>query len=92
MTVEVKILHYKNGNPQYESRFLNAKRHGVQKGYYETGKICYTTPHINGKRHGVQRKYNESGELIGRWPCLYGDEVTEEEYRRHELTEELAKL
>jgi len=64
----------------------------VKKSYYKTGELWYEAAYLNGEMHGALRGYRKTGEQ--RWECyyLYGSEVTKEEYREHELIEELSRI
>lgn len=64
----------------------------IEKHYYQTGELYYEIPYENGERHGIQKGYYKTGEVNYIWYYLYGNEVTEEEYRKHQLTEQLAGI
>jgi len=90
--IEVKREYYPAGELLSETPYLNGKRRGTRKVYYEDGKLYSETPYLNGQFHGVYRAYYEGGELWYENHHLYGRGVTKEEYRKHELIEELAKI
>ena len=81
-----------NGQLGCEAQYQNHKRHGVSKGWYEDGKLKYEEPYQNGKWHGVHKDWNEDGKIIYKQYLLYNEKVSEEEYRKHELIEQLAGI
>jgi len=90
--IDVKS-YYSTGELWYEINCPSGERHGIERGYYQTGELNWETPYLNGKRHGVAKIWFNNGQL-DYWKRyhLYGQIVSEEEYREHELIEELAKL
>ena len=92
MTTEIKKYYYETGELSYEAPYKNGERHGIWKGYYITGELSYESPYENGELHGVERVHYETGEVKYTNYYLYGNKVTEEEYRKHELTEQLANI
>ena len=84
--------YWANGKLGMEIPRKNGKWHGIVKDHCRTGEIYSESPYINGERHGTSKIYYKSGEVKFETQHLYGRKVTKEEYREHELIEELAKL
>lgn len=85
-------IYYETGELRFEINFKSGNRHGLSKHYYATGKLKHIISYYNGKLHGIWTDHNRKGAVISTSYHLYGKEVTKEEYREHELIEELAKL
>ena len=64
--------------------------HGVTSGYDDTGVLLSTFRSREGYAHGEHKIYEISGKLIVIHHYLYGDFVSQQEYRHHELVERLA--
>ena len=92
MSTEVRKEYYSTGELHWETPFVNGKQHGIASGYHTTGVVWWTVSWDTGCMHGISKKYSKSGDLIETWYCLYGEIVTKEEYRVHQLTEELAGI
>lgn len=72
--------------------YKNNLLHGLVKRYTITaGKIYMEIPYIDGKRHGIGTNFYKN-EVAKYYYYLYGKNVTKEEYRREELTKELAGI
>lgn len=63
---------------------------GVTSGYDDTGVLLSTFRSREGYAHGEHKIYEISGKLIVIHHYLYGDFVSQQEYRHHELVERLA--
>ena len=83
--------YYPTGELQWEIPYVNDHRHGVHKRYHKTGEVSWETPYVNGDIHGISNRYHRVGATTVRY-YLYSSEVTEEEYRKHILTEELSGI
>ena len=86
----MKRVWYKNGQLKYEFPFQNDKRHGISKWWYENGHLQHEFIYHQDQQHGIARHWYDNGQLEYEEYFLYDEEVTEEEYRKHELVEELA--
>ena len=85
-------IYYKSPNRIRQTlHYKDDKIHGDDIQYYDTGKVRRMTKWINGKKHGIKRSFID-GVVFSLTYYLYGNIVTEEEYKKHELTEELAGL
>jgi len=84
--------HYRTGEIFFITEVVNGKEHGIEKGYYRTGELCWIVAYRDGEPHGIEIGYDIVGAENYRSYYLYGNKATKEEYRKHELTEELAKL
>jgi len=79
------------GNISARSYYKNGRLHGVSKSYAENIKDAYMEiPWKDGKVHGIGINRYEWGNDY--FCYLYGNKVTKEEYREHELTEELSGI
>jgi len=56
-----------NGNVDWETPYVNNKRHGIGK-EYDNGFLILETSFVNGKRQGDQNSYFDSGGLIRKTP------------------------
>ena len=74
------------------AQYKDGKQNGIETHYYRTGEVEREYPFVDGMRHGVIRDYTKAGELGRERYVLYGDDATEEEYRRHELTRKVAGI
>ena len=83
---------HKNGQPRYEHNLHNGQPHGVDKGWHENGQLWYKISYHQDQRHGISKYWHSDGKLIYEKYFLYGNKVTEEEYRRHEIIEKLSGL
>ena len=90
--MEIEKAYWPNGKLQYEEAYQNSKYHGVCRGWYESGQLRYEWPHQNGQPHGVCKWWHEDGLLRREHYYLYGEQVSQEEYREHQLIEQLAGL
>jgi len=88
----VKKGYHPNGNLAYEIPYQNGELHGVVKAYDLNGKLRGEMSYQNDKIHGVEKHYSQNGKLHQEIPYLYGERVTKEEYREHELIKRLAKI
>jgi antitoxin component YwqK of YwqJK toxin-antitoxin module len=84
--------YYTNGQLKWEIPFHKGLQHGIQKFWRENGMLHCEASYHCGQLHGVRRWWCRNG-----LPCpseyyLYGQSVTEEEYRKHELTIELSRV
>ena len=92
MSTKVEKDYYDNGQLKYEWLYQNGKRHGICKGWYKNGQPYYEYLYQDGKVHGVRKIWYKSGELECKYYYLYGEEVSPEEYRKHELITQLSGL
>ena len=92
MSTETKKGYYKNGQLKYERSYQNEKKHGINKGWYENGQLKYEWLYQNGKEHGINKVWYENGQLKYEHYCLYGEQVSIKEYRKHELITQLSGL
>jgi len=76
----------------YEIRYKDGNENGTQRWYYRSGNLSESTDWKDGERHGISVSFDNNGELFSKYHFLYGKHVAKEEYREHELIEELAKL
>lgn len=83
---------YSNGQIEYEIPYNKGTLHGIQRGWYKNGQLMYKVIHHQGQRHGILEWWNKKGKLDRTQYCLYGNVVTYEEYRRHELIKTLSGL
>ena len=87
----IERVYHKNGKLRWERPFHEGQEHGVQRYWREDGQLYCEYPFHEGQRHGVAKWWWKSG-FIRKDYYLYDDEVTEEEYRHHELTVALSEL
>ena len=83
---------YEDGQLRYEVLCHHGQIHGMEKGWYENGQLQYEVPCHQGRQHGISKWWYESGQFEKERYYLYDEQVTEEEYRKHELIENLACL
>jgi antitoxin component YwqK of YwqJK toxin-antitoxin module len=76
---------YENGQLYYELTYRQGLPHGIDKCWYNNGKPHSETPYHQGQLHGMGKWWDNNGRLKQNLYYLYGLEVTEEEYRKHEL-------
>ena len=76
----------------YEVEYRDGLKHGPVISYFADGSIHYKANCKDNKAHGPVEWYDRAGTLCDEAHYLYGKEVTEEEYRKHQLTEELSGL
>ena len=81
-----------NGQLWYERPYVGGKAHGIHRYWYDNGQLRYEWPCVNGKPHGIHRYWDYQGKLINTEHYLYGDQVTQAQYRKHELITELSGL
>lgn len=85
--------YYDNGSIRYETPRHEGKLHGIHKTYYDNGRLGSETSYCEGKLHGVYRAYYYSdGKLSCELYYINGTEVLEQEWRRYELTIQLAGI
>ena len=94
MSTEIEREYYENGQLEYEYPCQNGKRHGICKAWWENGQLRYEYPYQNGKAHGIRKIWYKNGKLGYKYKYyyLYGEEVSPEEYRKHELITQLSGL
>ena len=90
--VEIKRDYYTNGQLSFEYNYKDGKLHGLSKEWYSSGAIGCERYFKNGKRHGPDKFWKEHQKLTHVDYYLYGNRVTEEEYKTHDLIEKLAEL
>ena len=64
----------------------------IEKIYYSNGQLHYEIPYHQNQRHGIVKWWCENGQLECENYYLYDEQVTKEEYRKHELIENLASV
>ena len=77
---------------RYETPYENDLIQGTEINYYKTGPIQRKTTYLNDLQHGKDVRFYMNGALDYEHYYLYDKQVTEEEYRKHELIEELGGL
>ena len=94
MSEQSKVVkeYYPNGQIKYEIPYHQGQRHGIRKWWHENGQIWYETTYHQGQLHGIGKWWYEDGQFWYENYYLYDEQVTEEEYRKHELIESLACL
>ena len=65
---------------------------GIGRGWYENGQLQWQDSYVNGKLHGKQEKFHYDGVPCSPSYYIYGEEATEEEYRKHTLIERMAGI
>lgn len=88
--MEIEKGYYNDGQIRFWWPVENVQPHGICKGWHENGQLHYECSFQHGKEHGVEKRWNEFGELTCIKYYLYDEEVSEEEYRKHELITQLA--
>lgn len=78
------------GKPRFEGQYQNGKEHGVHRYYYIDGTLEHECQYQNGKLHGVDKYFDPDGQIEDEYYCLYGNEVSEEEYRHYKLVKQLS--
>jgi len=100
--------YYPSGNLRSIVFNKDGDRNGLERWFYDTnivtdrtfdsdivlstGPIQFIASYKEGLLHGRTIDYNISGNIFSEQCYLYGNEVTELEYREHELIEELARI
>ena len=64
----------------------------IEKVYYSNGQLHSEIPYHKGQRHGIIKWWRKNGQFKRQEYHLYGEQVTKEEYRKHELIENLASV
>ena len=90
--IKVDKGYHKNGKLRYKFLLKDSIRHGEAIGFYDSGKVAYKAFYKDGKDHGINTFYCRNGKLALTEYHLYGIQVTKDEYREHELTEELSGI
>lgn len=80
-----------NGQLKFSGKFVNAMPYKHFICYNDSGDITCDIGHTNGLRQGPIGATDSDGNWEIRF-ALYGDAVTEDEYRRHELIHKLSGL
>ena len=57
--------YHDNGQPGYQLRYQNGKRHGTSEWWYEDGQLACQEGYQNGELHGVRKHWNMDGKLWG---------------------------
>jgi len=70
----------------------NGKRHGACRWFNQFGRLSYEEMNINGELHGPARSFGLFGIIIKTKYWIYGEKVSEKEYRRFKLIEKLSGL
>jgi antitoxin component YwqK of YwqJK toxin-antitoxin module len=89
-----EFKYYENGNKEYESYYLNGKRHRengpAYKGWYENGNKWYEYYYLNDKRHRengpAYQSWYENGNKWYEYYYLNGEEVSKEEVMKPKKT------
>lgn len=89
---EIKHGYFIDGELRFKHLYYQGQFHGICKGWYKNGQLRYEEPYHEGHRHGIVKMWYENKELKNKRYFLYGKKVTEKEYRRYELIEQLACL
>ena len=94
MSEQVKVVkkYYPNGQLEHEIPYHQGQRHGIGKWWYENGQLQYETTYHQGQLHGIGKWWHEDGQFWYENYYLYDKQVTEEEYRKHELIVKLSKV
>lgn len=90
--MKVKERYYENGQIRWSWPIKNGEYNGMCRGWYKDGKLWYEWPCRNGRWYGLRREWDLHGKLIVKQYHLYDKKVSEEEFRRHELTIQLAGI
>jgi len=84
---------YDNGQKYVELGYCQGQRHGKNIMWHTNGQKEWEVDYRNGKAHGkyiLWPRYNCENPRVRYY--LYGNPVSEEEYRKHQLIEKLAGL
>ena len=79
-------------NKHYEISKVGEHRHGMCKWFYANGQLSDKEMYVRGDMHGVCRYWESNGDLKKVQHYIYGEEASEEEWREHRLTEQLAGI
>ena len=90
--MEFEREYWPDGHLRYEHTYQNGKRHGIHKGWYENGQLKYEWLYQNNGSLGIRKGWYEDGQLAYKEYYLYGNQVSEEEYRKHQLITKLAGI
>lgn len=60
--------------------------------HYNNGNLRWEESYHEGQRHGIFKHWHRNEEFCCEDYYLYGNKVTKEEYRKHELIEKLSGL
>ena len=63
ITSSLELSYYDNGQKKGEDNYLNAKRHGVSKGWYENGTQKHEHNYTNNIKNGLFKKWFENGNI-----------------------------
>ena len=89
--LDIKKIYYQNGQLKYEDHYVNDQPHGICKGWYKDGSKMHEWSYKNGQRHGIDKEW-DTCEIMSTEYCLYGELITEKEYHRHRLIEQMAGI
>ena len=84
--------YYDNGQLQYERPHHEGQLHGIMKWWYKDGRLWSEFSYHEGQRHGEFKSWYNDGQSIYKIYYLYNNQVTREEYRRHEIIVKLSGL
>lgn len=84
--------YYNNGRLWYEIPYHKGYYHGTEKWWWGNGRLRYKCQRYKGQPHGISTGWYKNGQLNYKTYFLYGDPVSKEEYRRHELILKLSGL
>jgi len=90
--MEIERTHYPNGNIKSEAHYHRGQQHGKSVGWYENGQQWWERDYHHGQQHGKSVGWHENGQQLWEIYILYGNEVTEEEYRKHQLIIQVAGI
>ena len=83
---------YENGRRDYIVNYADGVFHGLYISWHQSGYPLNRGTYCMGKLHGLCERWNEYGDMDEVTYFLYHKRVTEEEYRKHILIEEMAGL
>ena len=88
----VDKYYFLDGTTRSKWRFENGKLNGESVCYYNNGRINFIYTYKDDLVHGKCVFGSEGDDILKITYILYREVVTEEEFRKHELTEKLSGI
>ena len=90
--IRIERDYWKNGKLRFEHPFVGDKWCGTLKGWYENGERDYEHGYQNDILHGPVKGWDQKGRVLYEDYYLYGNQVSKEEYHKHQLITKLAGI
>lgn len=89
---KVNQKYYSDGQLKHEIPYKGTNRYGIARWWHKNGQLECKESYHNGQLHGMVNWWHSDGQSKRKVYYLHDKKVTEEEYRKYELIEELACL